>query len=314
MEGSPIGMEGILDHGQESVMLDVSVPVGGELAISKQHLASICGVANSDLCNIHSIDVLQGATDSSHQVGMIVKHMDTNANIADRTVSLMGGSDHIEQVHAVIHPNHAVRTFQPHKLSFHQPAHIDTAAMIRTATARVARWRDVDGSNLKGSDISSMEKDGKTRHLVPSDISATASPITTLFHRNMSNPSFMDGAYMPNKRKVVGDKFIVTDAHMTAAHDSLKANLQEQSPVNGLVIKALALHGTREEGVMNVAMRLNRTPLSEEMYTNGFAPSPKKTTVADGLGFMGEVVAPSNAVGRPVSTLEASVFDAQLND
>jgi len=314
MDGSPLGVENILDHGQESVLLDVSMPVGGEMPISKQNLASICGVANSDLCNIRSVEVLQGTTDSPHQVGMVVKHQDTNAKIADRTVSLMHGSDQIEQVHAVIHPMMSGRPFQPHTLTFHHPEEINTAAMIRTATARCARWKGTDATNLKGSDIQTLTKGDVTRHLVPSDITTAASPITTLFHRNMNNAAFMNGEYMPSKRKIVGDSFIVTDAHMTSAHDSLKANLQEQSPVNGLVIKSIAMHGTPAKGIMNVALKINREPITEEMYTAGFSEGPKKTTVAQGLGFMGEVVVDKSLVPMPESTLHTNVFDAKMND
>lgn len=230
---------------------------------------------------------------------------------ANRTISLHARDDTVESVHALVHPEASKMPFVPSTLSLHQKG--TRSNLVRLATARAARWNGADVESLD-NDIETVtnEDTGVKRHLVNSVVDSTSSPTTLLFHRNAEHPGFMNDAYNTKTRKMIGDKFIVTDADMTAAQKSLKTNLTPQTH-EGLSIETVPLHGNEAEGEITVAFNINRKPLSADCYTSTEANTSKLVTVNDGLQFMGETPSDTEMLQNG-DDISAKVFGVAMHD
>lgn len=311
---SPLQLGGILDHGVTSTQFHARIPVGGRLNISDEHLKRAVGVADRDLIGIENLTFNTAANTTAHPVGLVVAHANgAKLATAHRTISLEAGHDTVESVHAMIHPDKAKMPFVPSTLKIeHQFG--TRSNMVRTATARAARWSGAEVDNLAHDVQEISTEDGlKKRHLVDSVVTPTSSATTLLFDRNKTNPNFMNAAYDEKSRKMVGDKFIVTDADMQAATKGLKTNLTPQTH-DGLSIEAIPLHGNPAVGEVTVAFNLSRKPLTTECYTNETAALPQDCfTVADGLKAMGESATDAEVLTN-ANDISTKVFGVEMHD
>ena len=183
--------------------------------------------------------------------------------------------------------------FTATRLNFN-PATLPTHDIVKTAVARVARWKDADVNDLlKGVDTATQN--GVTRYLVPVTTAADSSAITTLFNRNAANPGFLDGKYTTEARKMVNDKIVVTSADMTKAMTSLKENLTTKSDIaHGLTFTASDLHGDTGEGIVRMTATVHRTPLHADHFdAEGEIHTSKCMTINSALQCMGEDVGSS---------------------
>lgn len=311
-------MAGVLDHNVEGANFHARIKVGGSVTLEDGHLTRALGVADRDLLSIDNISFTTASNPTKVPVGIVVSHEGGQPlRSADRTISLHAGDDTVESVHALVHPNEAQMPFVPSTLNIHTPTESTRANVVRTATARAARWNNAKVDQLN-HDVTLHEMDGqKPRHLVDSVITETSSPVAILFHRNESNPNFLNNNYSSANRKMVGDKFVVTDADMTTAVKSLRTNLTPQMH-SGLKISATPLHGSTiadaDDGCVTVAFNVKRKPLSEACYANE-EPTRGIFSVKQGLEAMGETVtAKEIALTSTGSDITSSVFAEKMHD
>lgn len=307
---SPLKKAGVLDHGVTSAQFHAVIPVGSKMEITDEHMKRAMAVADRDFIGAQDLTFVTASNLTSAPVGLIVSHSNgEKLSSASRTLSLQPGSNALESAHAIIHPSESAMPFTPTTLQIQSQAGT-RSNLVRTATARAARWNGADVDSLT-SDIETVELDGKKRHLVPSVVTPTASPVTLLFHRNEANPGFMTGAYAEKNRKKVGDKFIVTETDMASATKSLRENLTPQSH-GGLIVEAIPLHGKSATGEVTVAFNITRKPLTAECYADETAANTC-FTVHDGLRAMGETITAEDltVVG---DDLAASVFKHDMHN
>lgn len=307
---SPLNKAGILDHGITSTQFHAEIPIGEHVTISDEHLREMMGVADRDLLGLKSFDFVTAVNPTDGPVGIVVKHGDgQRIQSANRTVSLQHGDPNIEKVHTVVHSESKNMPFVPSSVSLENGTET-RSSLVRTATARAARWSGADANNI-AHDVETHTLNGKTRHLVDNEVTADSSPVATLFHRNKTNTSFLENKYSESNRTLVGNKFVVSDKDMTQAQESLKQNLTPTSQ-GGLRIKAIPLHGNLEEGNITVAFNVCRQPLTAECYENEDA-STGMMTVERGLKAMGEEVTAAE-LHLSEDFEKSAVFDAQLDD
>lgn len=310
---SPLSADGIIDHGVDNIKVHFEIPVGKSLSLSPEHIARAAGVADADLTHLTGVTIDTMSTTTPSSAGLVICHgTETSAKIGERTLSVKAGSSKIESVHAVVHPD---ATFTPQKLTFHESTK-PGPSVIKTAVARVARWKNADAENLK-HDVETLTQGGVDRHLIPANVGADSSPIATLFNRNSSNPNFLDGKYSLENRKIVNDKIVVTSADLAKAEASMKENLTTKAPIkNGLTFKVVGLHGDQSSGVVTGQATLHRTPLHADHFNEPTEiPTATCMSVGDALVCMGEEASSAPIVGLGGSNTEASaVFALDLND
>ena len=313
-DDSSLKEEGILDHGNKSVTIHASIPMGEHVSLDKQSLERAAGIADIDIGNFQKITLDHATVSGDHPAGLVFSHNNSQLKTSDRTISLSHGSPKIESVHGLVSPN---SKFIPVSLDLGHAHPDDHAELVKTATARVARWKGASLSRLS-HDVEAVEEGGRKRHLVPTNVNESSSPTALLFHRNIKNDKFLGGKYSEKNRKLVGDSLVVTDADMTSATESLKTNLVPKSPfADGLKLRAFGVHTSPEDearhGVVQAQFTLHREPLSKEMYNSDFslAKAPK-TALHEGLSHMGETMPLPTSMVEGGSTKAA--FSVALDD
>jgi hypothetical protein len=287
---SPFGVTNVVDHGLDNFRVHLEIPVGQSLTLGPDHIARAAGIADADLAHITGVTFDNATTTSPSAAGIVVSHGPaTVAAIGNRTLSLKSGSSKVESVHAVVSPH---IPFSPTSLQFHT-ATLPTHEVVKTAVARVARWKDADVSNLD-HDVESVSQNGATRYLVPSTVDHGSSAISTLFNRNAANPGFLNNKYSTANRQMVNDKIVVTSADMTQAVTSLKDNLTTKSNIaNGLTFRATTLHdGATPSGIVHAIATIHRVPLHADHFDAENIATSKCMTVHSALSCMGETSAP----------------------
>lgn len=314
LEASPLSLAGVLDHGIRSAQFHATIPVNGQINLDDEHLTRALGVADRDFINAQEFEFVTASNPTRAPIGLTVQHANGKGlRSANRTVSLDCANPEIESVHAIVHPNDTGMPFVPTKLSINKQFEGTRADLVRTATARTARWNNAELDRL-AHDVETHEMDGKVRHLVETNLTETSSPISVLFHRNQENPSFMNNKYAEKNRKMVGSKLIVTDADLMSATKSLTANLTPKVH-SGLTLKAQSLHGQDATGNITVAFNVTRKPLTTECYADHEDTKDACFTVAEGLQAMGEHVTPAEEIiSKSVSDIHAEVFGHNLHD
>jgi len=325
-------VQGVLDHGIKDVHLAVTLdPTNNNSATIKPHqLLMSCGVKDHDHKRISKIvvDNAQITGDAHGVCGLVFSGdgtLPTSHRIThvDGTQTATSRGHQNDCVHAI-----ATSASLAHPITIplgpsEKERASATGETVKMGIARAARWQGQSAASADIHDDCSLhERGSEKRYVIPSNAdSPNASLVTKFWENNKSNPDFLKGKYMSQKRTAVNGGFVVDEADFLSAKEVLKSNLSPKSPFaeKGLTVTAIPLiDGQHTPGQVHVRMRLVRDPLTKEAFEAKAAPEHESMlTVEMAKTFLGEDIAnsqlsESTSDGKGVATNSAEVFAAKI--